>query len=355
MVHRRATRASARQPHLPVLPPSARPPQDKKYRGEPTRLEIGDGNTIREYCTFNRGTAQDVGVTRLGNDNWIMAYVHVAHDCQVGNNTVFANCTPARRPRARRRLGDPRRLRGVHQFVQHRRARVHRHGHVVPQDVPPYVMAAGNPAQPFGINSEGLQAPRLRRGGDRGAQARLPDALRSGLALAEARAELERRRRAAPEVRRSLDFLAHQHARHHPVVAELLRVGMVAGEASGDLLAAQLIARAEGAPPRRSSSAASAGRAWSAQGFESHYPMEKLAVRGYVEVLKSYARSSASAAGSPADARRAARPLHRRRLARLQPRPRAAAQGRRHPDRPLREPVGLGLARLAHARRSRAR
>ena len=67
------------------------PPQDKKYKDEPTRLEIGDRNTIREFCTFNCGTVQDVGVTRLGNDHWIMAYVHLAHDCQVGNNTIFAN------------------------------------------------------------------------------------------------------------------------------------------------------------------------------------------------------------------------------------------------------------------------
>ena len=66
-------------------------PQDKKYAGEPTRLEIGDNNTIREFCTFNRGTAQDAGATRVGNDNWIMAYVHLAHDCQVGNHTIFAN------------------------------------------------------------------------------------------------------------------------------------------------------------------------------------------------------------------------------------------------------------------------
>jgi len=66
-------------------------PQDKKYAGEDTSLEIGDRNVIREYCTFNRGTAQDVGVTRLGNDNWIMAYVHLAHDCQVGDDTIFAN------------------------------------------------------------------------------------------------------------------------------------------------------------------------------------------------------------------------------------------------------------------------
>src|SRR5690349_2757174 len=66
-------------------------PQDKKYKGEPTRLEIGDRNTIREFCTFNTGTVQDAGVTRVGDDNWIMAYVHIAHDCQVGNQTILAN------------------------------------------------------------------------------------------------------------------------------------------------------------------------------------------------------------------------------------------------------------------------
>ncbi|MDP1755166.1 MAG: acyl-ACP--UDP-N-acetylglucosamine O-acyltransferase, partial [Methylotenera sp.] len=66
-------------------------PQDKKYKGEPTLLEIGDNNTIREFCTFNRGTVQDKGTTKIGNDNWIMAYVHIAHDCQIGNHTIFAN------------------------------------------------------------------------------------------------------------------------------------------------------------------------------------------------------------------------------------------------------------------------
>ncbi len=80
-------------------------PQDKKYAGEPTALEIGDRNTIREFCTFNLGTAQDAGVTRIGDDNWIMAYVHIAHDCQVGDQTILANNATLGRPRARRRLG----------------------------------------------------------------------------------------------------------------------------------------------------------------------------------------------------------------------------------------------------------
>jgi UDP-3-O-[3-hydroxymyristoyl] glucosamine N-acyltransferase len=93
-------------------------PQDKKYAGEPTRLEIGDRNTIRESCTFNCGTVQDVGVTRLGDDNWIMAYVHVAHDCQVGNRTIFANSTQLA---GHVHVGDWAILggfTGVHQFVR---------------------------------------------------------------------------------------------------------------------------------------------------------------------------------------------------------------------------------------------
>ena len=94
-----------RQPDLPVRARSARVPQDKKYAGEPTELEIGDRNTIREFCTFNLGTAQDAGVTRIGDDNWIMAYVHIAHDCQVGNQHDPRQQRDAGRPRARRRLG----------------------------------------------------------------------------------------------------------------------------------------------------------------------------------------------------------------------------------------------------------
>ena len=81
------------------------PPQDKKYAGEPTRLEIGHGNTIREFCTINLGTVQDAGVTRVGDDNWIMAYVHIAHDCQVGSHTIMANLTPVGRACAAGRLG----------------------------------------------------------------------------------------------------------------------------------------------------------------------------------------------------------------------------------------------------------
>ncbi|MBW4047281.1 MAG: acyl-ACP--UDP-N-acetylglucosamine O-acyltransferase [Proteobacteria bacterium] len=131
-------------------------PQDKKYAGEPTELHIGDRNTIREYCTLNLGTAQDGGVTRLGNDNWIMAYVHLAHDCQVGNHTVLANSAQLA---GHVHVGDWTVLggyTGVHQFVHIGAHVMTGISSVVTQDIPPYVLLAGNPAKPHGINAEGL-------------------------------------------------------------------------------------------------------------------------------------------------------------------------------------------------------
>src|SRR5258708_38221870 len=136
------------------------PPQDKKYGGEPTALEIGERNTIREYCSFNCGTAQDAGVTRIGSDNWIMAYVHIAHDCQVGDHTVFANVATLA---GHVQVGDYGVLggfTGAHQFVSIGAHSITGVATVLLQDLPPYVMAAGNTAKPFGINSE-----RLKRGG----------------------------------------------------------------------------------------------------------------------------------------------------------------------------------------------
>ncbi|MCK6391523.1 MAG: acyl-ACP--UDP-N-acetylglucosamine O-acyltransferase [Azonexus sp.] len=132
-------------------------PQDKKYAGEPTRLEIGDRNVIREFCTFNLGTVQDCGVTRIGDDNWIMAYVHIAHDCQVGNKTTFANNSQLAGHVTVEDWAILGGFTGVHQFC-----RVGAHvmtavGSVILQDVPPYLMAAGNTAQPYGINVEGLK------------------------------------------------------------------------------------------------------------------------------------------------------------------------------------------------------
>ncbi|CAM4093571.1 acyl-ACP--UDP-N-acetylglucosamine O-acyltransferase [Kerstersia similis] len=137
-------------------------PQDKKYANEPTRLEIGDGNTVREYVTFNTGTVQDNGVTRIGSDNWIMAYVHVAHDCVIGNHTILANGVQLG---GHVHIGDWAilgGLTGVHQF-----SKIGAHAMIggnssLMQDAPPYVLAAGNPCKPHGVNTEGLR----RRGFD---------------------------------------------------------------------------------------------------------------------------------------------------------------------------------------------
>ena len=132
-------------------------PQDKKYAGEPTRLEIGDRNTIREYCTISRGTVQDEGVTRLGDDNWIMAYVHIAHDCRIGSQTILANNATLA---GHVHVGDWAifaGFSGAHQFC-----RIGAHSFLgmycgANRDVPAYTMMAGQPAEPRGINSEGLR------------------------------------------------------------------------------------------------------------------------------------------------------------------------------------------------------
>jgi len=132
-------------------------PQDKKYADEPTRLEIGDRNLIREFCTFNTGTAQDVGVTRLGNDNWVMAYVHLAHDCQVGNNTIFANNASLA---GHVEVGDWVILggfSGVHQFCKIGSHAMLGMNTSLTQDVPPFVILNGNPAAAHGVNVEGLK------------------------------------------------------------------------------------------------------------------------------------------------------------------------------------------------------
>lgn len=132
-------------------------PQDKKYAGEPTKLVIGDRNTIREFCTLNRGTIQDAGVTTIGSDNWIMAYCHVAHDCVVGDNTIFANNASIA---GHVRVGDYAILGGftaVHQFCRigaHSLASMFSY---VTKDVPAYVTISGRPAEPRGINAEGLK------------------------------------------------------------------------------------------------------------------------------------------------------------------------------------------------------
>lgn len=132
-------------------------PQDKKYAGEPTELVIGDRNTIREFCTFNTGTSQDAGVTRVGNDNWIMAYVHIAHDCAVGSHTILANNATLA---GHVHVGDwviLGGLTGVHQFVKIGAHAMAGFASRVAQDVPPFMMIEGNPLAVRGFNIEGLR------------------------------------------------------------------------------------------------------------------------------------------------------------------------------------------------------
>jgi len=180
-------------------------PQDKKYAGEPTRLEIGDDNTIREFCTFNTGTAQDLGVTRVGNGNWVMAYVHIAHDCVVGNQTILANNATLG---GHVEIGDYAILGGltaVHQFCKIGAHVITGGGTIVFKDIPPFVMASGAPAQPHGLNSEGLK----RRGFSPETLATLKRAYktlyRESLTLQEALEKLDAE--TAPEVAQLTAFL----------------------------------------------------------------------------------------------------------------------------------------------------
>lgn len=187
-------------------------PQDKKYAGEPTRLEIGDRNTIREFCTFNLGTIQDEGVTSIGDDNWLMAYVHIAHDCVVGNQTIFANNAQIA---GHVHVGDwviVGGLTGIHQFCKvgaHAMTGFQSH---VSQDVPPFMMVSGHPLAEHGFNVEGLR----RRGFSRERIALVKQMhrllYRSGLTLEQARAAIAALVGSVEggddDVRLLLDFLA---------------------------------------------------------------------------------------------------------------------------------------------------
>ena len=186
-------------------------PQDKKYAGEPTRLVIGDRNTVREFCTFNTGTTQDEGLTRIGDDNWIMAYVHIAHDCVVGNQTILANNATLA---GHVQIGDYAiigGLTGLHQFTQvgaHVMAGFASH---ISQDVPPFMMVDGNPLAVRGLNLEGLR----RRGfsPERLSAIKQMHRLlyRQGLTLDAARSAIaalpEQHPQAAADIAAMLDFL----------------------------------------------------------------------------------------------------------------------------------------------------
>jgi UDP-N-acetylglucosamine acyltransferase len=187
-------------------------PQDMKYGGEATELHIGDRNTIREFCTFNRGTVQDAAVTRVGNDNWIMAYVHIAHDVQLGDHVILANNATLA---GHVHIGDwviIGGLTGVHQFCKvgaHAMTGFQSH---VAQDIPPYMMTNGNPLAVHGFNAEGLR----RRGFSReriGLVKQMHRLLyREGLTLERAREAVAALQGTVPggdgDVQLLLDFLA---------------------------------------------------------------------------------------------------------------------------------------------------
>jgi len=182
-------------------------PQDKKYADEPTTLTIGDRNTIREFCTISRGTVQGDGETTMGDDNWIMAYVHIAHDCHIGSNTIFANNATLA---GHVHIGDWVILAGfsgAHQFC-----RVGAHAFLgmysgVSRDVPPYTMVFGTPGVPRGINSEGLKRRDFSTEQIRNIKEAYRIVYRRGLKLDEAIVQLEQRSADQPELAILLESL----------------------------------------------------------------------------------------------------------------------------------------------------
>ncbi|HEX8756920.1 MAG TPA: acyl-ACP--UDP-N-acetylglucosamine O-acyltransferase [Steroidobacteraceae bacterium] len=182
-------------------------PQDKKYAGEPTRLEIGDRNIFRESCTINRGTTHDKAVTRIGSDNLFMAYAHVAHDCAVGSNTVFANCASLG---GHVEIGDWVILGGltaVHQFCKVGAHAFLAGGAIVTRDVPPYVMVAGNPSVPHAVNSEGLKRRGFTEEQIRSIREAYRTVYRCDLKLSEALERLEPAAQEQRELRLFVDFI----------------------------------------------------------------------------------------------------------------------------------------------------
>ncbi len=182
-------------------------PQDKKYNGEPTELVIGDRNVIREYVTMNRGTPTGGGVTRVGSDGLFMAYIHIAHDCQIGDRVIFSNNASLA---GHVHVGDQVILSGftlVHQFCSIGAHAFTGMGSGISKDVPPYLMVAGNPAEPHGINKEGLK----RRGFSPQSIQTLRQAYkvlyRSGLSLEEATVRLKEMAQTCAELKPFVEFL----------------------------------------------------------------------------------------------------------------------------------------------------
>jgi UDP-N-acetylglucosamine acyltransferase len=184
-------------------------PQDKKYAGEDTELVIGNNNTIREFCTFNTGTIQGGGVTRIGNNNWIMAYVHIAHDCLIGNDVIMANNATLG---GHVTIGDHAILSGfagVHQYVE-----IGEHSFIsfashVNQSIPPYVTVSGEKARAKGVNTEGLRRHGFSPGQVQNVRRAYRTLYRSGLTLDEARDKLREMASDADEIQPLVEFLSH--------------------------------------------------------------------------------------------------------------------------------------------------
>jgi UDP-N-acetylglucosamine acyltransferase len=182
-------------------------PQDKKYDDEPTRLVIGDNNTIREYVTINRGTVDDEGITRVGDHNWIMAYVHIAHDCVLGNHTILANCSSLA---GHVHVEDHAILGGftkIHQFC-----RVGAHAFSAmdsgfQKDLPPFVMAQGNPARPRAINFEGLKRRDFSKEQIKAIKTAYRILYKSDLKLEQAIVELNQLAQQSSDVQLMVDFI----------------------------------------------------------------------------------------------------------------------------------------------------
>ena len=182
-------------------------PQDKKYAGEPCQLVIGDRNTIREFCTFNIGTVQDEGITRLGNDNWMMAYTHLAHDCVVGNNTIFANNAQIA---GHVHVGDWVILgayTNVHQFVKIGPHAMTGMGTTLLQEVPPFAMVSGNPSQARSMNYEGLRRRGFSAARIAAVKAMHKALYRDELTLEQARARIAELADATPEASPDVDLM----------------------------------------------------------------------------------------------------------------------------------------------------
>ena len=175
-------------------------PQDKKYRGESTRLKIGNRNTIREYCTISRGTTQDKSLTTIGDDNWIMAYVHIAHDCHVGNNIIFANSATLA---GHVHVGDWAifaGFTGAHQFCHIGAHSFIGMNSLTNKDIPAYTMASGQPVTPRGVNTEGLKRRNFSSEEINNIKNAYRILYRSELTLAEAISKLEKLVENQPEL-----------------------------------------------------------------------------------------------------------------------------------------------------------